>query len=149
MFKIIISLLPQSVTLLLGIGKALLTGNSNEWIESFKLTETQVKQLKIIENEYEDSTTKLETEVHEGEILLTKLIISAGSAEELKKKEYELKMLKLEATEVYFEKFLAIREVLTSAQILKQCEPFALTREERMEKFLRENTSGRLGRAER
>lgn len=138
MFKIIISLLPQSVTLLLGIGKALLTGNSNEWIESFELTETQVKQLKIIENEYEDSTTKLETEVYEGEILLTKLIISTGSAEELKQQEHELEMLKFEATQVYFEKFLAIREVLTPAQILKQCETFALTHEERIEKFLRE-----------
>lgn len=120
MFNIIISLLPQSVTLLLGIGKALLTGNSNEWVESFELTETQVNQLKIIENEYEDSTTKLETEVYEGEFLLTKLIISTGSAEDLKQKEYELEMLKLEATQVYFEKFLAIREVLTPAQILKQ-----------------------------
>ncbi len=66
-----------------------------------------------------------------------KLILSTGSAEELRQKEHELEVLKLEATRVYFEKFLAIREVLTPVQVLKQCEIFALTNEERIEKFLR------------
>jgi Spy/CpxP family protein refolding chaperone len=136
--NIIFSLLPRPVIVLLAIGKALLTGNSNEWVESFELTEGQVEQLKAIENDYEDSTTKLETEVNEGELLLNKLIISRGSAEELKQKEHELEVLKLKAMQVYFEKFLAIREVLTPAQVLKQCEIFALTPEERMEKFIRE-----------
>lgn len=137
MFSIIISMLPHPVVIILAIGKALLSANSNndKWIESFGLTEDQIRRIKAIENEYENSINKFEEKIEASEILLTLLIVSTGSIEQLKQKEHELEVLKIEATQVYFEKFLAIRNVLTPAQLLEKCEIYTLTIEQRMKKL--------------
>lgn len=139
-FNIIISLLPPVVTFLLGIGQALLTGSSNEWIESFELTQAQIEQIKQIEREYESSLNKFAEEIRSNELLLTQSIIGTGTIEELRQQESSLEAIKIQAAQVYFDKFLAIRSVLTPPQIFKQCENFALTKEQMMAKFMRENT---------
>lgn len=137
MFSIVISILPHPVIIILAVGQALLSVNSHtkEWIESFGLTEDQIGRIKLIENEYENSINKFEEEIEASEILLTLLIVGTGSIEQLKQKEHELEALKIEATQVYFEKFLAIRNVLTPAQLLEKCEIYTLTKEQRMKKF--------------
>jgi Spy/CpxP family protein refolding chaperone len=136
MFTMIISLLPTCVVLLLGIGNSLLATGSNEWIARLELSAEQIEQIKAIETSYQNSISQLELDIQSRERSLTQLIINAGSIEDLRQKERELESLKLEAAQVYFEKFLAIREVLTPAQLLKQCEPFALTTEQQLEKFM-------------
>jgi Spy/CpxP family protein refolding chaperone len=136
MFTMIISLLPTCVVLLLGIGNSLLATGSNEWIARLELSAEQIEQIKAIENSYQNSISQLELDIQSRERSLTQLIINAGSIEDLRQKERELESLKLEAAQVYFEKFLAIREVLTPEQLLKQCEPFALTNEQQLQKFM-------------
>lgn len=135
LFSIIISLLPLCVTFVLTIGQTLIVEDTNAWITDLQLTQAQIEQIKAIENQYSSQTNSFDQELQQIEISLTQLIIGTASTDQLKQKERELEALKIDAAQVYFEKFLAIREVLTPAQLLKLCEPFTLIMEQRMERF--------------
>jgi Spy/CpxP family protein refolding chaperone len=137
-FSLIISLLPMCVTIILSIGQSL-RSVSNPWIERLQLTPEQIEQIEAIENQYADRITQFEKELQQLEVVLTQLIVSTATADQLKQQERELETLKIEAAQVYFEKFLAIRTVLTSEQLLVQCEPYMLTTEQRIEQFRRDN----------
>jgi Spy/CpxP family protein refolding chaperone len=140
MFSMVLSLLPSCVSLILAIGQSLLYGGSgNEWTDSIGLNPEQIEQIKAIENSYRNAISQFEANIQTREAALTQSIISGESIENLRQKERELESLKIEAAQVYFEKFLEIRAVLTPAQILKQCEPFALTAEQQVQKFMSEN----------
>ena len=92
------------------------------WIENLQLTQSQIEQIKIIENQYADQTNQLGQMVQQFEREFAQSIVEVGSNEQLRESNRELETLKLEISQIYFEKFLAIRDVLTSEQLLKQCE---------------------------
>jgi hypothetical protein len=55
--------------------------------------------------------------LQQGERKLVDLIISTASSEQVRKKEREMEELKIKAAQVYFDKFIAIHEVLTLTQL--------------------------------
>ena len=122
MISIIVSLLPICMTVILSISPALASGSPNVWIENLQLTQSQIEQIKIIENQYADQTNQLGQMVQQFEREFAQSIVEVGSNEQLRESNRELETLKLEISQIYFEKFLAIRDVLTSEQLLKQCE---------------------------
>jgi Spy/CpxP family protein refolding chaperone len=161
MFSVLASLLPGCVSFLLGIGKSLRfaeTGNpeitgieftpeqlkemlesNQKSIDEYEFSPEQIEQIKALERHYADSINQFDTDVESHEILFAQLLISSGSVEDLKQKEREMTAIRIEAAQVQFEKFLAIREVLTPEQLLKHCEIFTLTYEQRIAKFASEN----------
>jgi hypothetical protein len=161
MFSVLASLLPSCVFFLLGIGNSLRfaeTGNpeitgleftpeqlkemleaNQKSIDEYEFSPEQIEQIMAIERHYADSINQFDTDVESHEILFAQLLISSGSVEDLKQKEREMTAIRIEAAQVQFEKFLAIREVLTPEQLLKHCEIFTLTYEQRIAKFASEN----------
>ena len=111
----------------------------NQWVKDLQLTQEQVEQIKAIENQSSDQTSQFYQELQQIEISLARLIVSTASSDQLRQKEHELETLKIQAAHLSFEKFLAIRDVLTPSQLLRQCEHFTLTKEQRMEKFRSKN----------
>jgi Spy/CpxP family protein refolding chaperone len=161
MFSVLTSLLPGCVFFLLGIGQSLRfadTGNpeiagleftpeqlkemlesNRKSIDEFEFSPEQIEQIKAIERHYAYSINQFDADVESHEILFAQLLINSGSVEDLKQKEQEMTTIRIEAAQVLFEKFLAIREVLTPEQLLKHCETFTLTNEQCIAKFASEN----------
>jgi Spy/CpxP family protein refolding chaperone len=133
--QVLITLLPLCVTFVLSLGQPILTGEPNDVVTSLHLTQPQIQQIKSIETQYRDRTTQFDQELRQLELEVTQLMISSAPAAEVREKERSFEALKLKAAQVYFEKFLAMREVLTPNQLLKQCEPFALNPEQLMERY--------------
>jgi hypothetical protein len=161
MFSVLASFLPGCVFFLLGIGKSLRfaeTGNpeitgieftpeqlkemlesNQKLIDGYEFSPEQIEQIMAVERHYADSINQFDADVESHEILFAQLLISSGSVEDLKQKEREMTAIRIEAAQVQFEKFLAIREVLTPEQLLKHCEIFTLTYEQRIAKFASED----------
>ncbi len=115
-FYSFISLSPPfvSVTLLTGMG--LLTEQSDAVINTFQLTQEQVDRIKVVDHEYFEQARQFSREIRQSEIGMVNLIVSPALSEQIRQEEHELETLKLRAAKVYFEKFLAIREILTPPQ---------------------------------
>ncbi len=137
-FNVSISLLPSCVNSVLSRALALVMEGTH-WVKDLQLTQEQVEQIKAIENQSSDQTSQFYQELQQIEISLARLIVSTASSDQLRQKEHELETLKIQVAHLSFEKFLAIRDVLTPCQLLKQCEHFTLTEEQRMEKFRSKN----------
>ncbi len=116
-FRVLISMFPLFINVILSIGEALLDKKKRHFIDVLQLTQEQVDQIKAIEHKYSDQIDRFEQELKQAEMEITRLMINTESPDQIKRKERELETLRIQAAPVYFEKFLAIREALTLPQL--------------------------------
>ncbi len=121
MISIPLSLLPLYVVMLLTLGQAAISQENwaTKWIEEYQITSEQVTQLGAIENQYSDQIDQRSQELKQAERELTDLMVSTASATQIQEREREFEALQIQAAQLYFDKFLAIREVLTLEQRLQ------------------------------
>ncbi len=121
MISIPLSLLPLYVVMLLTLGQAAISQENwaTKWIEEYQITSEQVTQLGAIENQYSDQIDQRSQELKQAERELTDLMVSTASATQIQEREREFEALQIQAAQLYFDKFLAIRDVLTLEQRLQ------------------------------
>jgi Spy/CpxP family protein refolding chaperone len=107
--------------LVISTGQFLAAGNAPEFIASIQLTQAQIAQIKTIEAQYSDQINQFQPELAKAERALTELIVSTASADQVRQQERDLEAFKNQAAQVYFEKFLALRDVLSAPQLQKIC----------------------------
>ena len=131
MIQVLISLLPVCAYIVLGIGQMLggtgeLPPEARQWAESLHLTQDQIVQIQTVETDYADAIAQFYQQLQQFETDLTDLMVSDASVGEVRQKEREFEALKLQAAQVYFEKFLDIRSILTPSQLQGQCAPYSI-----------------------
>ncbi len=121
MIAIPLSLLPWYVVMLLRLGHAAISSDhwATQLIEQYQITNQQVNQLIVIENRYSDQIDQLSQQLKLAEKELTKLMVNSAESTPIIERERQFEALQLQAAQLYFDKFLAIREVLTLAQRLE------------------------------
>ncbi len=121
MISIPLSLLPLYVVMLLTLGQAAISQENwaTKWIEEYQITSEQVTQLGAIENQYSDQIDQRSQELKQAERELTELMVSTVLATQIRERERQFEALQIQAAQLYFDKFLAIREVLTLEQRLQ------------------------------
>jgi Spy/CpxP family protein refolding chaperone len=107
--------------MLLTLGQAAISQENwaTKWIEEYQITSEQVTQLGAIENQYSDQIDQRSQELKQAERELTDLMVSTASATQIQEREREFEALQIQAAQLYFDKFLAIRDVLTLEQRLQ------------------------------
>ena len=130
--EIPLSLLPIYVVMLLFLGKSVTDANPKATspenvasVQSYHLTVEQVRNLSQIQNQYAKQIEQLNQKLGQDERELTGLMSGKASPEEISRKYNQLQNLKQQAAQVYFKKFLAMREVLTLAQRRQLGEDFS------------------------
>jgi Spy/CpxP family protein refolding chaperone len=92
---------------------------ATQWIQEYRITPVQVTRLGAIENQYSDQITQFSPELRQAERELTELMVTTASATQIREKERQFEALQIQAAQLYFDKSLAIREVLTLEQRLQ------------------------------
>jgi Spy/CpxP family protein refolding chaperone len=107
--------------MLLRLGHAAISSDhwATQLIEQYQITNQQVNQLIVIENRYSDQIDQLSQQLKLAEKELTKLMVNSAESTPIIERERQFEALQLQAAQLYFDKFLAIREVLTLAQRLE------------------------------
>ncbi len=85
-------------------------------INKLQITLEQFNEIEMIGREYSEQIDRFAQEMQQSEAELTDLIFSPASSEQVRRKEREAEALKIQAMQVYFEKFLALREMFTLSQ---------------------------------
>jgi Spy/CpxP family protein refolding chaperone len=107
--------------MLLTLGEA--AHSQEDWattsIQKYQINPVQVTRLGTIENQYSDQITQFSQELRKAERELTELMVSTASVTQIQEKERQFEALQIQAAQLYFDKSLAIREVLTPEQRLQ------------------------------
>ncbi len=108
---------PNLVNMILSTGESLIADEERYFINVLQLTPEQVDQIKMIELEYSDQIRQFAQEIQQADVDMNRLMVGIEPPDQIRREERALEALKIQAAPVYFEKFLAIREVLTLAQL--------------------------------
>jgi Spy/CpxP family protein refolding chaperone len=87
-----------------------------QYIETYRITPEQVKQLGVIERRYSKPTTQFRQALNQSEQELNKLMVSSARATQFREKARQFEALQVTGAQLYFEEFLEIREMLTQEQ---------------------------------
>ncbi len=85
-------------------------------IHELQITQEQFDRIKMIERGYAEQIHQFEQRIKQSETELIKLITSPALSEQLRQKQHESELLKMQAAQVYFAKFLAVRDIFTLSQ---------------------------------
>ncbi len=116
-FSVHMSMFPWPVYIILSTGQQIASGENNSFMDELQPTQEQVNQIKMIEHQYSAQIHQLTQEMRQAEMEINGLMVGAESSDRIQQKERELEALKMQVVPVYFEKFLAIREILTLSQL--------------------------------
>jgi Spy/CpxP family protein refolding chaperone len=96
-----------------------LSGDIVEQIDKLELTSEQIDRINEIEDRYSELIEQSQTEIQQQEREFTAMATGTASASEIEEKYQELQKINLEAAQIYFDKFVAVREELTPKQRLQ------------------------------
>jgi Spy/CpxP family protein refolding chaperone len=96
-----------------------LSGDIAEQIDKLELTSEQIDRINEIEDRYSELIEQSQTEIQQQEREFTAMATGNASASEIEEKYQELQKTNLEAAQIYFDKFVALREELTPKQRLQ------------------------------